>query len=124
VETCARCHRKIDPLGFALENFDPIGAWRDRYPQGRDGGPVIDASGQLPDGAEFSDIGGLKKILAGRKRHFAHCLTEKMLTYALGRKLDVTDRAQLDLMVSELARRGDGLQELVLLIVASEAFRK
>ncbi len=124
VETCAQCHRKIDPLGFALENFDPIGAWRDHYPQGRDGGPTIDASGRLPDGAEFTDISGLKKILSGRKRQFAHCLTEKMLTYALGRKLDAADRPQLDIIVGELDRRNDGLLDLVLLIVASDAFCK
>lgn len=124
VDSCAQCHRKIDPLGFALENFDPIGAWRDRYPQGRDRGPTIDASGQLPDGDQFSDISGLKKILSGRKRQFAHCLTEKMLTYALGRKLDLADRPQLDAIVTESDRRGDGLQDLVLLIVSSEVFRK
>jgi hypothetical protein len=124
VDSCAQCHRKIDPLGFALENFDPIGAWRDRYPQGRDRGPAIDASGQLPDGSKFADIAGLKKILSGRKRQFAHCLTEKMLTYALGRKLDVADRQQVDGIVTELDHRGDGLRDLILLIVTSDAFRK
>lgn len=124
VETCAQCHHKIDPLGFALENFDPIGAWRERYPVDRGEGPVVNAAGQLPDGAEFADIAGLKKILSGRKQQFAHCLTEKLLTYALGRKLDLADRPQLDRIVSELERRGNGLQDLVLLVVTSDAFRK
>ncbi len=124
VETCAQCHRKIDPLGFALENFDPIGAWRDRYPQSRNDGPTIDASGRLPDGTEFTDIAGLKKILLGREQQFARCLTEKMLTYALGRKLDAADRPQLEAIVNELDRPSDGLQDLVLLIVSGDTFRK
>jgi hypothetical protein len=124
VETCAQCHRKIDPLGFALENFDPIGAWRERYPRGKDNGPVIDASGQLPDGAEFNDIAGLKKSLSGRKRQFTHCLVEKMLTYALGRKLDAADRPHMDALVNEIDGHDRGLQDLVQQIVASDAFRQ
>lgn len=123
VETCAGCHRSIDPLGFALENFDPIGAWRDHYPRGREQGPLIDASGQLPDGHEFADVVGLKAALVGRREQFARCLTEKMLIYALGRKLDASDRPQVNEIVAELGRRGDGLQDLVLLVVTSSAFR-
>ena len=57
VETCYECHRKIDPLGFALENYDPIGGWRDRYPRGQQEGPLIDASGELPNGEHFSGPG-------------------------------------------------------------------
>jgi len=124
VATCNACHRKIDPLGFALENFDPIGGWRDRYPRGRDEGPVIDASGKLPTGQAFDDIVGLKEILRTSARpQFARCLTEKMLIYATGRTLEPTDRPAVDDLVARLDERGNGLRDLVLLIVESETFR-
>jgi hypothetical protein len=122
VATCNECHRKIDPLGFALENFDPIGRWRDRYPRGGGDGPPIDPSGQLPDGRAFADVVELKTILQTRGDQFARCLTEKLLAYALGRLPEPTDRASVDAIVFDLHARGDGLQDLVLLLVRSEAF--
>lgn len=123
VPTCNECHRKIDPLGFALENFDPIGGWRDRYERRRGEDPVVDASGQLPDGADFENVIGLKKILASKQDQFARCLTEKMLAYSMGRTLGVSDRPHVDQIVADLKRDGAGLQDLVLQIVASEPFR-
>jgi mono/diheme cytochrome c family protein len=123
VATCNECHRKIDPLGFALENFDPIGRWRDNYPRGgNDDGPAIDPSGQLPDGRAFADIAELKGILQTRGDQFARCLTEKLLAYALGRLPEPTDRPVVDGIVGDLHDRGDGLQDLVVLLVRSEAF--
>src|SRR5262249_55589344 len=77
---CATCHQKMDPLGFGLENFDAVGAWRTR-----DGNFDIDPSGVLPDGRSFSGPAELKKILLAQKDQFARCLVEKMLTYGLGR---------------------------------------
>jgi len=123
VETCNECHRKIDPLGFALENYDPIGGWRDRYRRGGSERPVVDASGQLPNGETFENVEGLKAILAERIDQFSRCLTEKMLAYSTGRKLEYSDRPEVDRIVADLDRQGNGLQELVYLIVESEAFR-
>ncbi|MCB1120740.1 MAG: DUF1592 domain-containing protein, partial [Verrucomicrobiae bacterium] len=123
VATCYECHRKIDPLGFALENFDPIGGWRERYPRTRGEGPIIDASGQLPNGTEFHGIQDFKEVLQDRLDQFAHCLTEKLLVYSMGRTLEVTDRPEVNAIVEQLKERGYGMQDLVLLVVQSEAFQ-
>lgn len=125
VETCAECHRKIDPIGFALESFDPIGRSRTIYRN--DAGKIIsevDTSGQLVTGEKFQDIGELKGLLMERKDLFARCLVEKMLTYALGRELEFGDRPTVDDLTEELAQRGYGLADLVELIAESEAFRE
>lgn len=123
VPTCNECHRKIDPLGFALENFNPIGGWRSRYERRRESDPEVDASGRLPDGSTFEDVIGLKKILAAKQDQFARCLTEKMLAYSMGRTLSIADRPHIDRIVADLKRDGNGLQDLVLQIIASEPFR-
>jgi hypothetical protein len=123
VETCYECHRKIDPLGFALENYDPIGGWRDRYPRGRQNGPLIDASGELPNGEHFEGIEEFKNALANREDQFVRCLTEKMLAYSMGRTLEFTDRPEVDQIIEKTQASGSGLQDLVLAIVESEAFR-
>jgi len=122
VETCYECHRKIDPLGFALENYDPIGGWRDYYPRGRAKGPRIDASGQLPNGDGFAGVEELKQALSNREEQFARCLTEKLLAYSMGRTLEYTDRPEIDQIVEDLEQAGSGLRELVLLVTQSEAF--
>jgi len=123
VATCAECHRKIDPIGFALESFDPIGSYRHEY-RDSTGKPVgvVDTSGTLPTGESFGDIGELKQLLLKQKDQFSHCLTEKMLTYALGREIGFQDRPAIDSIVRELSARGDGLNDLVELIVTSEVF--
>ena len=84
VETCADCHRKIDPIGFALENFDPIGVHRSYYQddQGKITSPV-DTAGALASGESFANVDELKQLLLERKDQFARCLTEKMLTLSL-----------------------------------------
>jgi hypothetical protein len=117
--TCFECHRKIDPLGFALENFDPIGAWRTRYEKGQ----PIDAAGELPSGQTFQDITGLKKILVEHKDQFALALTEKLLSYACGRRMESTDRADVVRIVGELKRGDYGFRCLIEQVVLSDSFR-
>lgn len=119
VASCYDCHRKIDPLGFALENFDPIGRWRSTY--GRQ--TKIDASGELPNGKRFENVEGLKKILLAQKEQFTRALTEKLLAYATGRHTEPSDRPHVDRIVRELGQRGDGFRDLIKLVVLSEPFR-
>ena len=117
---CMSCHRSIDPPGFALENFDPIGRWRTKYP----GGQVIDASGELPSGERFTEIIGLREALVRRKADFTRTLTQKILTYACGRKFDAADRPQVEAIAINVGEQGNGLRDLVELVVQNEAFRK
>ncbi|TWU58367.1 DUF1592 domain-containing protein [Rubripirellula reticaptiva] len=123
VATCAECHRKIDPIGFALESFDPIGSLRREYYDSK-GKPIgaVDTTGTLPTGESFTDIAQLKQLLLKQKDQFAHCLTEKMLTYALGREVGFQDRPVIESIVGKLTAKGDGLHNLVELIVTSEVF--
>jgi hypothetical protein len=122
--TCYECHRKIDPPGFALENFDAIGAWRDRYDPAGDGkARSVDPAGQLPDGRAFADVVGLKTLLGSRLDQFALCLTEKLLSYSLGRTLAAADRPQVARLVAEARSQAYGLRDLVLLVVKSQPFQ-
>ncbi len=82
----------------------------------------MDTTGTLPTGESFADIAELKRLLLKQKDQFAHCLTEKMLTYALGREVGFQDRPAVESIVGELAAQGDGLHDLVELIVTSEVF--
>ena len=118
VATCAECHRKIDPLGFALENYDAIGGWRDKY----DGKVSIDSSGKMPDGDSFETPVEFQEALLRRKDQFARCITEKLLTYALGRELEVSDRPVMDEIVQEISKPEKGLRDLIQEIVASRIF--
>ena len=88
-EACISCHRKIDPMGLACENFDVVGRWRDKYKRARE---PIDTSATLSNGTEIADIVEFKKMLLDRQPLVVRCLTEKMLTYATGRKLEAIDR--------------------------------
>jgi hypothetical protein len=116
--SCAACHRRMDPLGFGLENFDPIGAWRDR----EDGQP-IDASGRLPSGRAFVGPDELKAILLEQRERFARCLAEKMLTYALGRGTERSDRRAVDAITSDLIRQDYRFSALVMAVVRSYPFQ-
>jgi len=120
VASCAECHRKIDPLGFALESFDAVGAWRDKY----NGSLTIESSGTMPNGDQFANVNEFRQLLLTRQNEFNHCLTEKLLTYALGRKLDINDRPALDKILATLKAEQGGLQDLIRLIVQSEPFLK
>jgi hypothetical protein len=123
IASCAECHRKIDPLGFALENFDAIGGWREAY--GKDAGRAkIDASGKLPSGKTFSNAGEFKRLLVEQDDKFARCLTEKLMTFALGREVEIGDRPAIDKILVKHGRDGSGLRDLVKLVVLSESFRK
>ena len=118
IATCAECHRKIDPLGFALENFDPIGAWRTEY--GRK--LPVDASGKLPSGETFKDITQLRTLLIERHELFTRSLAENLMTYALGREVEVGDRPAIDRICEDMADPKKGLRDLIKAIVASESF--
>ena len=124
IATCNACHQSIDPPGFALENFDPIGGWRGRYPRPGRQGPVIDASGALLSGETFQSITDFKKVLLGSHRDdFARCLTEKLLVYATGRTLERRDEPEVARIVTALKKEGNGLRDLILAVVSSDAFR-
>jgi hypothetical protein len=115
---CASCHSRMDPLGFALENYDAIGQWRDK-----DGKFPIDATGQLPDGRKFLGAKGLADILMSDPNAFARAVTEKMLTYALGRGLEAYDRPAVNQIVAGMAADQYRFSSLVLGIVNSVPFQ-
>lgn len=116
---CAVCHQKMDPIGFGMENFDPIGRWRDK-----EGKFPVDASGTLPSGQSFNGAGSLKKILVAQKPQFARALAEKLLTYALGRGVDFKDKCALDASVASAAPSGYRLDALVAAVATSDPFLK
>ena len=115
---CANCHAKMDPIGFALENYNAIGAFRTK-----EGELEIDTTAELPDGTSFDGIADLKQILKDRKQQFVRCLTEKMLTYALGRGLEYYDRPTVDRIVTQLEFEGYRSSVLITEIVKSDPFR-
>lgn len=117
--TCASCHRRMDPLGFGLENFDAVGAWRTA-----DGKFPIDASGVLPGGDEFNGPVELRQILRKQPDPFAAALTSKLLTYALGRGLEPYDRRTVKEIVARLPARKYRFSALVLEIVNSLPFQQ
>ena len=115
---CASCHRRMDPLGFGLENFDAVGGWRTM-----DGKFPIDASGALPDGRTFTGPVELRTILEGNREAFARSLTSKLLTYALGRGLEQYDTRTVKLIASRLPAEDYRFSALVLEIVNSLPFQ-
>ena len=119
IQTCNECHRKIDPIGLAMENFDHVGRFRARYAKRS----PIDASGEMPDGSKFNGASGIRQYLLARPDQFTKCLTEKLMIYALGRRLSFTDRGDIDRIVSAAANNGYGFRDLVKLVVASRAFQ-
>lgn len=124
-QACNRCHRKIDPMGFALENFDPIGRWRDHYPKvdkNARQAPVIDTASVMANGREVQDLAEFKAVLLASEPQVARCLAEKMLTYATGRRLEAGDRGEVNRIVAELQRDGNHLRDLVHLVVQSRIF--
>jgi hypothetical protein len=115
---CASCHRRMDPIGFAFENFDAVGRWRDK-----DGDAAVDASGELPDGRSFKGADGLKKLLKQNNSLFVRCLSEKMLTYALGRGVEPYDRRAMDKIVETVTREDYRFSTLIAEIVKSDPFQ-
>ena len=116
--TCAACHVRMDPLGFGLENFDATGAWRTV-----DGKFPVDASGALPDGRKFSGPQELEAVLRQDGDAFTRALTEKLLTYALGRGLERYDRATVKAIAKRVAESDYRFSALVLEIAQSLPFR-
>jgi Protein of unknown function (DUF1592)/Protein of unknown function (DUF1588)/Protein of unknown function (DUF1585)/Protein of unknown function (DUF1595)/Protein of unknown function (DUF1587)/Planctomycete cytochrome C len=119
VASCAECHRKIDPMGFALEHFNPIGGWRETYR----GKVRIDASGEMPDGRKYDSVDEFKHILMTRRDQFARALTTRLLAYAVGRHTVPADRPHIDDIVEQLSRNGYGFRDLIRQIVKSKPFR-
>lgn len=115
---CNNCHKILDPIGFGLENFDAIGRWRDQD----DTGGKIDAAGELPGGKHFSSPKELKSIIAARKDDLARNLAEKLLAYALCRKLGGYDEIVVDRMMKTIAQDGFKMQTLITEIVTSYPF--
>jgi hypothetical protein len=143
VDSCAACHDKIDPPGFALENFDPIGGWRDNYRTMGDGqrpnfsqspftyawiryriGLPVDATGQTEAREQFHDIREYKKLLANHDAQIAKGITEKLLIYATGRQLRFSDRTQVDRIVRQASQNNYGFRTLIREVVRSEAFQR
>jgi hypothetical protein len=124
-DICASCHAKLDPYGLALENYDAIGKWRDRFNgegfRGKNG-PLLDVSGTLHDGTAFKTLEEYKAGLMKQKEKFARAFTVKLLTYALGRPVGYTDRALVDSLTDTLRKDDYKIQSLVQAIVASEPF--
>ena len=117
--TCASCHAQMDPLGFALENFDPMGRWRSTA----EGNSAIDASGALVDGSRFEGPSGLRAILLARRQQFITTVTEKLLSYALGRRLEPFDQSAVRKIVRDAATDDYRWSSLVRGVVASVPFQ-
>ncbi len=116
---CASCHRQMDPLGFALENYDAVGRWRTM-----DGGSRIDPSGELIGGRKFADVGELKRLLASTATtKFTRSLVENLLTYALGRGLEAYDYCMVEEIRKQLAADDYRIQNILFGIVESRAFQ-
>jgi hypothetical protein len=116
---CAVCHNRMDPLGFGMENYDGIGAWRTQ-----DGKFTIDPSGTLPNGQTFAGPRELKSILKTRQDDFIRCLAEKMLTYGLGRGVEYSDQCSLTDIVKHMRQHDNKFSSLIVAIVHSDPFQK
>lgn len=116
---CASCHSRMDPIGFGFENFDGIGAWREK-----DGEFPVDTAGKLLSGEDFSDAAALKRILVEKKRReFLECVAGKMLTFALGRGMEYYDRVSIDQAVKSMEKNQYRFSSLVAGVVNSPAFQ-
>jgi hypothetical protein len=116
--SCASCHRLIDPVGFALEQFDAVGRWRTR-----DEGRPVDAAGGLPDGSEFEGVAGLEKALLGRPEWFVRTLTEKLFIFALGRAPDESDAPAIRKIVRAARANNYRFSSLIVGLTTSVPFQ-
>jgi hypothetical protein len=125
-KTCAECHRKIDPLGFGLETFDPIGRWRSTYakPKGGAPAPKIDPSGEFTSGETYADFCDYKRILlAGRTDAFTRHLIGEFLSYATGRHMEAIDDVVIEEIFQAVKKDNYGLRTLIVESLASDIFR-
>ena len=137
--SCAACHREIDPPGYALESFDPTGAFRDRYrvrgggqkPEvkkvrgravGYELGPPVDPSGQTADGVTFADVGGLRAALLADRRQLARNLAERLVVYSTGAEIGFSDRPAIETILDNAEPNGYGLKSLIDAVIASDLF--
>ncbi|MEM1441606.1 MAG: DUF1592 domain-containing protein [Verrucomicrobiota bacterium] len=123
-KTCYECHRKIDPLGFPLETFDPIGQWRTSYPKPKNGpAPNVDSSGEFSSGEAFKDFQEFKKLLLSTRRDtFAEHLITQLLSYSTGRHMEPVDQYEIDEILAAVKADNYGLRTLLLECVTSEIF--
>jgi hypothetical protein len=124
--TCAECHRKIDPLGFGLETFDPIGRWRDTYAKPKGSAPAakVDSTGEFSSGESYADFHDFKRILtASRTDVFAHHLIKQILSYTTGRHMEPIDDFVIEEIFQAAKQDGYGLRTLIVEALASEIFR-
>ena len=140
IDSCAVCHNQIDPPGFAMEIFDPIGGRRSSYRTLGTGRPVnlkidgknvqfrhgakVDPSGQLSDGRKFADVRSFKRLLRQDNQQIAKCLTEKLLIYAVGRPLGFSDRPAVRSIVEKISTENYGFRSLIHEVVLSPAFQQ
>jgi hypothetical protein len=142
-ESCAMCHRKIDPTGFALESFDVLGGWRERYRSdpgtelsdtfgrfGKNGAPFayrltqsVESAGELPDGRTFSDVRELKRLLLQDELQIARSLARQLLVYATGAPERFSDRAAIERIVQATKARHYGVRSIMHELIQSELFR-
>lgn len=125
-QTCKVCHRKIDPLGHALESFDPIGRWRVNYPKpkGKAPAPKVDPTGEFPSGETYKNFAEFKSVLLETRRDlFARNLIEKLLTYSTGRHMERIDGYEIDDILDRVRADNYGLKTMVTEVLTSEIFR-
>ena len=140
LETCNACHAKIDPAGFALENFDVMGGWRERY-RAEAGGELaqgiaksgqkfafhyalpVDAGGELPDGRKFRDVRELKQLLLSDEKQLARNLAKQLAVYATGAPIRFADREPIEEILERASSSHYGVRSLVHEVVQSELFR-
>ena len=122
---CAECHRRIDPLGFSLESFDPVGRWRSTYPKPKKGeAPRIDTTGEFPSGETYQDFAGFRDILHGtREELFTRHLIRQLLAYSTGRLMEASDEFAIDRIHEKVKQQGRGLRTLVVECLTSDLFR-
>jgi mono/diheme cytochrome c family protein len=123
---CAACHRSIDPLGLAFDQFDAIGQWRthERVEKGTGANPLVNPTGRLPDGRAFADAEQFKRLLRDDREHFLRAFVEHLSTYALRRVLTVDDREDIQSIVDEAKKRQYGLKDTVRAVALSDLIRK
>lgn len=125
-KTCAECHRKIDPPGFGLEEFDELGRWRDRYRKENKKGPVlkVDATGEMPSGETFNGFSQLRNVLVStRSEVFKRHLISTLLTHATGRHMEAVDQFAIQDVLTKVEKEGGGLKTLVVESLISDIFR-
>jgi hypothetical protein len=123
---CAECHRKIDPLGFSLEAYDPVGRWRKKYPAAnkKTKPAEIDTTGEFPSGETYTDFATFKKVIHDtRADHFTRHLIRQLLTYTTGRTMELNDDLLIDQLHDKVKKQGLGLRTLMVECMMSEIFR-